>query len=80
MAKSKWYKIGEVEYSTDFGFFLEHQIHIVRHEHGTSFNSRLESKTFITKGVVSEQAETAICHNIFFEVLQGKHGKGEFVN
>lgn len=43
----KWYKINEdVEYSTDFDFFTNHQIRTVKSGNKYSFCSRLENKTF----------------------------------
>ena len=78
-----WYKIkDEVEYSTDFKFFSENQIRIVRTGTKHNFCSRLEAKSFKTilaynrKGELDAADITHITHLIHKEILSGKHHEG----
>lgn len=85
--KKSWFRINkDIEYSTDFKFFSENQIRIVRTGTKHTFCSRLESKTFATKlgfnskGVLDESDiihQTMLIHK---EILAGKHGTGTFVD
>lgn len=88
--KKNWYKIKEdVEYSTDFNFFLQHQIAtFITNGNTITFVSRLEAKGFYQKkfGTISIIARTdnidvnKKCREIHKEILAGRHGKGTFVN
>lgn len=71
-----WYLVRGVEYSTNFRFFIENQICVVRDQQGTHFNSRLEGKCFISKGKMSDKEEVNQCREIHIEILMGKHGVG----
>lgn len=92
-AQKKWFRMNEpvkakddVEYSTDFKFFVENQIRVVRSGTKHSFCSNLEAKTFQVKFAVNREGrldEADIMHTIKLihqEILAGKHGAGEFVN
>ena len=86
----------DVEYSTDFNFFYENQISITRSGSKITFHSRLEPKTFRFKidtfGLKSsykdKEGNSTTNHDYFKEqcleihkdILNGKHGIGEFVD
>lgn len=81
--KKPWFHINEdVEYSTDFKFFSENQIRIVRTGTKYQFCSRLEAKTFKTviaynrKGILDEADIIYNTRLIHAEILAGKHHKG----
>jgi len=83
-----WYKIkDDVEYSTDFKFFSENQIRVVRTGTKHNFCSRLEAKSFKTIIAYNNKGEldfVDIVHTtrlIHKEILAGKHHKtGEYVD
>jgi len=82
-----WFRINkDVEYSTDFKFFSENQIRIVRRGTRHSFCSRLEAKTFGVKlafnyeGTLEGADLIVISQKIHQEILEGKHGEGKFVD
>lgn len=89
-----WYRLknknrqGEVvEYSTDFNFFVEHQVMITKSGGRHQIQSRLESKVFRHEVAVLRQThdfspkETLdMIRLIHQEILEGKHGQGELVN
>lgn len=82
-----WYKIKDnVEYSTDFDFFLKNQIAVSRRGITYSFYSRLEAKTFELKKAIfgdhefSDKQINDFCEEIHTEILAGKHGVGEFLD
>lgn len=81
-----WFRINkDVEYSTDFDFFLKNQIRIIRSGTRHSFCSALEAKkfkektAFNSKGIIDEAELKNDCLLIHQEILSGKHGVGEFV-
>lgn len=85
--KKPWYKISkDVEYSTDFKFFKEHQV--VLYNQGTinNFCSRIETKCFRTvtsvfsSGEIPQPDADLILMQIHREILSGKHGTGELVD
>lgn len=91
--QNKWFKIKSplktkdiVEYSTDFKFFSENQIRIVRTGRRYNLCSRLEAKSF--KNVDSflksgDFSDTELMHKVrevHQEVLSGKHGEGVLVD
>lgn len=71
-----------VEYSTDFKFFTENQLRIIKSGKNYSFCSRLESKCFlktVAYNRTGELYEVDIQHHthlIHKEILEGKHGAG----
>lgn len=82
-----WFRINaDIEYSTDFKFFSENQIRIVRIGKKHSFCSRLEAKTFKeqiafnSEGMMDDFDITSITKKIHQEILAGQHGQGELVN
>jgi hypothetical protein len=84
-----WYRLkndGHIEYSTDFNFFRENQIRIVKTGTKYQYCSRLESKTFHTETAynrVGELDNADIEHRIKIihtEILSGKHGEGDLVD
>lgn len=88
-----WYRLNQknkegdvVEYSTDFKFFTENQIRVVKSGKRYTFCSRLESKCFLEKiahnrtGELDDADMTHYTRLIHKEILNGKHGKGELVN
>lgn len=82
-----WFRIKkDVEYSTDFKFFVEHQLRIIKIGKIHSFCSRLEPKEFSEKiainknGTLDDVDMTLESRKIHQEILAGKHGKGKFVN
>lgn len=85
--EKQWYKIKEgVEYSTDFDFFLKHQILVTAIRYNYIFHSLLESKSFTQRknvfgdGTISDAQIMEICKEIHKEIFEGKHGVGQFVN
>jgi hypothetical protein len=86
-AQKPWFRINAgIEYSTDFKFFSENQIRIVRTGKKHSFCSRLEAKTFKTEialgsqGMMDDCDIVSISKQIHKEILAGQHGVGELVN
>jgi len=79
-----WYKLREeIEYSTDFNFFLYNQVSATPNNGYLKFNSRLEKKEFKLvrlKGEFDRDKMIEECRKIHEEILQGKHGKGTFTN
>lgn len=87
MKKKLWYRINkDVEYSTDFKFFRENQIYIVKSGKRYTFCSRLEAKQFLKINALSRNGELdaqsidAHCKGIHEDILAGKHGKGKLVD
>lgn len=90
--KKKWFRIDEpkskddVEYSTNFKFFVENQIRVVRSGKQHSFCSNLEAKIFKVvdavnrEGRLSEAEIEVYIKAIHKEILAGKHGAGQFVD
>lgn len=81
-----FYRINKnIEYSTDYKFFIANQIQIVKVGTLYKFNSRLESKSFREKraftmnGILSSDDIMGICLEIHKEILDGKHGIGKLV-
>lgn len=84
---STWYRIKkDVEYSTDFDWFVKHQARLVKSGSKYTFCSRLESKTFTIKRAIfgnhkfSDDELIETWKEIHKEILEGKHGKGKIVN
>lgn len=87
METKSWYKINkDVEYSTDFKFFSENQIRVIRTGSRHSFCSRLEPKKFSERIAFNRTGTLDDCdiiieaNKIHKEILAGQHGKGELVN
>ncbi len=95
--KKNWFKLNKpnvdsmqheiiVEYSTDFKFFTEHQLRIVKTGMRYNFCSRLEAKSFKTingigrKGLLSDNEIMHYAKIVHNEILKGEHGEGELVN
>lgn len=86
--KKAWFHINEdVEYSTDFTFFCQHQVRLVKSGYRYNFCSRLEGKTFrIEKAIFrdnefSDKELTDKWKEIHSEILAGKHHtNGKFVD
>jgi len=85
----QWYRLTdkpEVEYSTDFQFFIRHQLFVAKSGNRYSFCSFLESKCFALKRAVfgnyelSDDQKMEIAKQIHKEIIEGKHGQGELVN
>lgn len=87
-ATKPWFHINkDVEYSTDFKFFSENQIRVVRTGTKHNFCSRLEAKSFATKLAFNRNGELDEADIIFEtkkihkEILAGKHhATGTFVD
>jgi len=86
-AKKPWFRINaDIEYSTDFKFFSENQIRVVRTGTIHSFCSRLEPKTFKkviafnSKGIMDDCDIISKTKEIHTEILAGQHGAGELVS
>ncbi len=65
---TKWIKIRNVEYSTNFNFFLENQIFIAKSGLNYRFVSRIENYNFYNTLVLNEltkEKEKEICYKIF---------------
>jgi len=92
-----WYRLNSkpsIEYSTDFNFFIDNQISVVKSGRNHQFQSRLESKTFrIVNKILhtttsnssgnfeySHNEIVSMTREIHEEVLSGKHGEGKLVN
>lgn len=78
-----------IEYSTDFNFFLENQIFVSKSGAKYSFNSRLESFTFLTKTAIlrtandynfSETEINELCKSIHYNLINGNYGEGEIIS
>lgn len=87
-----WFKIKEplktkdvVEYSTDYRFFIENQVRVVRTGTRYNFCSRLEAKTFKSLNEIGRKGELnnfeieLRLKEIHSEILKGVHGEGELV-
>jgi hypothetical protein len=68
-----FYKVREVEYSTDFKFFKENQVAIVKRGALYSVISRLESYTFVETFKPQNDETLRTIHN---KLLNGTYGKG----
>ena len=84
---STWYRINkDVEYSTDFDWFLKHQALIAKSGNEYIFCSRLESKVFKIKIAISggyelsDSKKIETWKEVHKEILEGKHGIGRIVN
>lgn len=82
-----WFRINkDVEYSTNFQFFFDNQIRIVKTGTKYQFCSRLEAKEFSTKIAVNRKGELDEADiryetgKIHKDILAGKHGKGKLVD
>jgi len=82
-----WFKINaDIEYSTNFKFFSENQIRIIRIGKKHSFCSRLEAKAFKTEialnsqGMMDDFDIISLSKKIHQEILAGQHGTGELVD
>lgn len=86
--KKAWFRINKnVEYSTDYNFFLEHQITIVKSGKVHQFNSRLEAKQFkkiispYKDGSLTDAETESYLRTIHREILAGEHHtNGKFVD
>ena len=79
--KTKWYKLRDVEYSTNFKFFKENQIDIVTSGEVMYYSSKLENYIFlIDKRRNDENEIEQRLDKIFSDLIYGKHGKGDFVD
>lgn len=78
---NQWYKIGEIEYSTSFDFFLKNQISTTHTQGMILFNSNLEAKQFhvVQKRTTTEMEILLICRTIHTDLLAAKFGNGKFV-
>lgn len=79
--KQQFIRIREVEYATDFDFFIRNQVHVVHHTNGTtSICSSLENRCF-RKDNASPLDEETIMKNlgqIHRDIITFKYG-GELV-
>ncbi len=74
-------RVNSAEYSTNFDFFVCHQVHVIHHlDNTTSFCSRIEKKCFEKSSVnpSGEQGIMDIICNIHSNILSLKYG-GEFI-
>ena len=83
----KWYRISkDVEYSTNYEFFISNQLRLIKSGNEYRFCSMLESKLFYEEhslahdGSFKEEYISKICERIHKEILNGEHGKGKFVD
>ena len=86
-AQKPWFHINkDVEYSTDFSFFCQHQARLVKSGYSYTFCSRLEAKHFRTEKAIfgnnelSPEQIISKWKEIHAEILEGKHGTGKFVD
>ncbi len=76
-----WYLLREVEYSTDFEFFIQNQITVVFSRGILNFFSNLECFTFKSFDYDMEDKEVLEMVKIIHQdLLNHKYGKGEFVD
>ena len=85
-----WYRLNkkpDVEYSTDYDFFKQNQILIVKSGSKYQFQSRIESKVFHFQTAILRQFNNfsdtdieGIIKQIHTEILAGKHGEGSLVD
>lgn len=91
-AKQIWFKMlsltgKEIEYSTDFKFFMREQIAFSSRGIYYKFYSRLDGKRFRSlntslqgyRDFTDEEIE-GICKEIHSEILSGKHGEGKLID
>lgn len=83
----QWYKLRNVEYSTNFNFFLANQVLLCNNEVSSNFNSRLEAFCFLNNKspfnfskTYTEDQILEICKSIHKKILAGEFGVGKFVN
>ncbi len=76
IVKHQFVKIKEAEYSTDFGFFLQNQVHVVvDKDKSCTICSSIEKRAF-QKGV-NLNDDTSIYHlieNIYLDIITFKYG------
>lgn len=87
--EKSWFRLTsnkDIEYSTDFDFFLKNQIAVSKRGFTYNFHSLLEAKSFfITKAVLRtnyEFSDSEIkdkCKEIHNKILQGEFGEGKLV-
>jgi hypothetical protein len=77
----RFIRINEAEYSTDFDFFMCHQVHVIQHlDDTTSFCSLLEKRCF-KKDSTHSLGDNAIMYNIrqiHLDIISLKYG-GELI-
>ena len=84
-----WFQLNnnpEIEYSTNFDFFVKNQIAVVKSGRNYNFHSRLEVKTFRRVSAILRQNHelsnneiNSITKEIHGEILWGKFGHGIIV-
>ena len=87
--KKSWFRLNakpDIEYSTEFDFFLKNQIATVKSNHTVNFQSRLEVKSFDRKGdsnfpshALTDENIKVFCKEIHNKILQGEFGEGKLV-
>lgn len=77
----------DVEYSTDFSFFLKNQLTVIEEVTKVKFISRLESRNFKTISDTfnlgkcrSEKQQIDTCIEIHSDLMSGKFGTVEFID
>lgn len=81
--KKNWFKVRDVEYSTNLRFFREHQIASVSTLQGkVKYFSLLEAKPFKEMTVTDRDflGHDTITEMIHKDLLNGKFGYGEYTN
>ncbi len=77
--KQKFVKIKEAEYSTDFGFFIQNQIHVVvSSNRDCTICSSVEKRVFWQGFVLSDDAVYNLIESIHKDILSFRYG-GELV-
>ncbi len=85
----KWYRLNnksDVEYSTDFQFFIKHQLFVAKSGSLYTYCSFLESKAFAIERAIfgnyefTDEHIMEVAKRIHKEILSGKHGAGILVN
>ena len=84
-----WYRLNNkpsVEYSTNFNFFIKHQIFVSKSGNEYSYCSFLESKLFLFERAIfngytfTDEHKMEAARRIHKEILEGKHGAGTLVD
>ncbi|MFX1709029.1 hypothetical protein PV783_33995 [Chitinophaga sp. CC14] len=75
----RWYVLRGAEYSTDFNFFLAHQIAVGQCQHFISYFSRLTGMNFIREVRTKDNSDAdhrTVCEAIHANLMAGYYGAG----
>lgn len=77
--KQKFVKIKEVEYSTDFEFFIRNQVHVVESSNkGFTISSSIEKRVFWQGATLADDAIYSMIESIHKDIISLQYG-GELV-